>query len=292
VRILVAGAGYVGVELALRLAREGHDVLALRRSPPREALPDPNAARVRWLACDLADARRVGAVALEGVEALAYLVAADARDAAAYRRAYVDGLAQLLARLRAGSSLQRVLFASSTSVYAQDDGSWVDESSPAEPRDFSGLRVLEGEKVARSAGGHAVALRLGGIYGPGRTALLERVRVGAAELPRAPRYTNRIHRDDAARACAHLLTLPEPAPCYVGVDREPADQAEVLRWLADRLGSAPPPGHYDPAAAPTGKRCSSALLRGTGFTFAFPTYREGYAALIHDPRSGEPAAPG
>ena len=289
-RILVAGAGYVGMELARRLACEGHDVLALRRSPPREPAPDAVAARVRWLACDLADARRVGALALEGVEALAYLVAADARDDGAYRRAYVDGLAGLLARLRAGSSLERVLFASSTSVYAEDDGSWVDESSPAQPREFAGRRVLEGEAIARGAGRHAIALRLGGIYGPGRGALLARVRAGAAELPRAPHYTNRIHRDDAARACAHLLALPAPAPCYVGVDREPADQAEVLRWLAHRLGAPPPRGHHDPAAPPTGKRCSSARLCATSFTFAFPTYRDGYAALIDDPRSGDPPA--
>jgi nucleoside-diphosphate-sugar epimerase len=278
VRILVAGAGYVGAELARRLASAGHDVVALRRSPRRET-SGASSQRVRWIACDLTDARALAALALEGVDALAYLVAADARDDAAYRRAYVDGLAHLLARLGAASSLQRVLFASSTSVYAQDDGSWVDESSPAEPRDFTGRRVLEGEAIARAAD-VAVALRLGGIYGPGRTALLERVRRGAAPLPRAPHYTNRIHRDDAARACAHLLALERPDPRYVGVDREPADQAELLRWLAQRLGAPPPTGQHDPGAPPSGKRCSSARLRATGFEFEFPSYREGYEALL------------
>lgn len=274
-RVLVAGAGYVGAQLVRLLADAGHDVLALRRSP--QAAAD---SRVRWLACDLADARALAALPLAGVEALAYLVAADARDEAAYQRAYVDGLASLLARLRAESALKRVLFASSTSVYAQDDGSWVDESSPTEPLDFPGQRVLEGEGVARGAGCTAIALRLGGIYGPGRTALLERVRRGGARLPSAPHFTNRIHRDDAARACAHLLALPAPASCYVGVDCEPADQADVMRWIAARAGAQPPRGAYDASGAPSGKRCSSARLRASGFTFTHPSYREGYSALL------------
>jgi nucleoside-diphosphate-sugar epimerase len=279
VRVLVAGAGYVGAELARELAQAGHSVLALRRTPQAAAV-SPGSARVRWLACDLGDANAVGALALEGVDALAYLVGAAAHDDAAYRRAYVDGLATLLARLSAHGSLRRVLFASSTSVYAQDDGRWVSESSPTEPREFSGRRVLEGEAVARGAGCVAVALRFGGIYGPGRASLLERLRRGEARLPRAPHYTNRIHRDDAARACAHLLALPAPAGRYVGVDHEPADSADVLRWLAARLGAASPAGSYDASAAPSGKRGDSALLRASGFEFRFPSYREGYGGLL------------
>jgi len=277
-RVLVAGAGYVGAELAARLAREGHEVLALRRSPP----PASARERVQWLACDLGDARAVAALPLADVEALAYLVAADARDDAAYRRAYVDGLRGLLGDLRARGALRRVLFASSTSVYAQGDGSWIDEASLAEPREFSGRRVREGEDVAQSAGCTAIALRLGGIYGPGRASLIERVRAGAEALPRAPHYTNRIHRDDAARACAHLLALERPAARYLGVDAEPADRADVLRWLAARLGAPAPRGVFDPNGEPTGKRCSSASLRATGFDLAFPSYREGYAALLDE----------
>lgn len=278
-RVLVAGAGYVGSELARRLAEAGHDVLALRRGPPPA---EPRHASVRWLACDLRDPRSLAALPAEGVEALAYLVAPDTRDDAAYRATYVDALRGLLARLRMGSSLRRVLFASSTSVYAQDDASWVDEDSPAQPEHFTGRRVLEGEDALRRGAGEAIALRLGGIYGPGRESLIARVRSGAAQLPGSPRYTNRIHRDDAARACAHLLVLRAPASCYLGVDREPADQRDVLRWLAARTGAPTPrgPGPDAAGAAPRGKRCRSDRLVASGYSFAFPTYREGYAALI------------
>lgn len=280
-RVLIAGAGYVGAELAARLASARHEVLALRRSPPRTEAQTV-APRVRWLACDLSDANALSSLGLEGVEALAYLVAADTRDDAAYRRAYVDGLANVLACLRPGRSLRRVLFVSSTSVYAQDDGSWLDEASPARPAHFAGRRVLAGEAIAREAGCESVALRLGGIYGPGRTSLIERVRRGQAQLASAPHYTNRIHRDDAARACAHLLAHPAPEPCYVGVDREPTDQARVLRWLATRLRVAPPSGDYDASAAPSGKRCRSDRLDASGFSFAYPTFREGYESLIDE----------
>lgn len=281
-RVLVAGAGYVGAELARRLAAAGHEVLALRRTPP----PGAAAPGVRWIAADLARPETLRAAPLAGVEALAYLVAADARDDASYRAAYVEGLAALLARLRGDGALRRVVYASSTSVYAQDDGSDVDERSPAEPREFAGRRVLEGERVAQAAGCEAVALRLGGIYGPGRGVLLARVREGRAELPLAPHFTNRIHRDDAAAAFAHLLALDRPESCYVGVDAEPAEQAELLRWLAARVGAPAPRGAHDAAAAPTGKRCRSQRLRASGFAFAYPSYREGYAALIAAERAG------
>lgn len=279
-RVLVAGAGYVGAELARRLAAAGHEVLALRRSAPPAGAPA--APSLCWLAADLTSARALAALPLAGVEALAYLVAADAREDAAYRRAYVDGVATLLARLQGAGELRRVVYASSTSVYAQDDGDWVDEASPAEPASFTGRRVLEGEATARTAGCESVALRLGGIYGPGRDSLLERVRAGKAELPGAPHFTNRIHRDDAAAAMAHLLALPRPAGCYVGVDCAPADRAEVLRFLAAEQGAPEPRGDYDPARPATGKRCRSDALRASGFAFAYPTYREGYAALLRE----------
>jgi nucleoside-diphosphate-sugar epimerase len=93
-----------------------------------------------------------------------------------------------------------------------------------------------------------------------------------------PRYTNRIHRDDAAGALAHLLSLPRPAPVYVGVDCEPASEAELHRWLAARVG-APPPGSRDAPEEGSGKRCSNRLLLASGYRFRFPTFREGYGAL-------------
>jgi nucleoside-diphosphate-sugar epimerase len=153
--------------------------------------------------------------------------------------------------------------------------------------------MLEAEAVLAASGFSAVSLRLGGIYGPGRTRLVESVRSGRAALRAgAPRFGNRIHRDDAAGALAHLATLALAgralAPLYLGVDDEPSDEAVVLRWIASQLG-VPEPTMRDGEAAPrardanrpaSNKRCSNARLRATGYRFCFPTFREGYAAAI------------
>ena len=139
-------------------------------------------------------------------------------------------------------------------------------------------------------------LRLGGIYGPGRTRLIDQVRGGSAVIPAESRFTNRIHRDDAAAAIVHLcLMAAEPAPVYLGVDNEPAELGEVLRFLAGELG-LPEPGRAEPASGVRGgsggttgggepsrggnKRVSNALLRGTGFEFEYPSFREGYRAIL------------
>ena len=117
--------------------------------------------------------------------------------------------------------------------------------------------------------------------------MLDRVRSAAAVYrPGTPRYTNRIHRDDAVGALEHLMGLEAPAPLYVTVDEDPAEEAVVLRWLAGALG-APEPRAEKESEAPAGrvvtsKRCRNDLLLGTGYTFRYPSFREGYAALVSE----------
>jgi nucleoside-diphosphate-sugar epimerase len=272
-RALIAGAGYVGAALAVELIARGYEVFVLRRS---DAPPPPGARALR------ADLTAPGALdALPEAELVVYTAAADERSDAAYRRAYVDGVARLIEALaRAAAPPLRLLFTSSTAVYGQHGGEWVDEASETEPADFAGRRLLEGEALVRGAPFPGTVLRLGGIYGPGRASLVERARSGAAG---GPAYTNRIHRDDAAGALAHLGQLPAAADCYVGVDCEPATEADVLAGLARRLGvaTAAPGGEARaPRRARGSKRCSNARLLASGYRFRYPTWREGYEALL------------
>ncbi|MDE0331604.1 MAG: sugar nucleotide-binding protein, partial [Nitrospinae bacterium] len=173
----------------------------------------------------------------------------------------------------------------STAVYAQTDGRRVDEESPTQPTHYSGRILLEGECALLESGHPATILRLSGIYGPGRTRLIDSVRAGKAEVQGGPpRYTNRIHRDDCAGALAHLMKMDAPDEIYVGVDDDPADRRKVLIWLADRLG-VPQPRETGAAETPsaraaTNKRCSNARLKATGYRFLHPSYREGYAEMI------------
>ncbi len=274
-RVLIAGCGYVGSALAARLADEGHEVWGMRRNP--DALP----AGVRPLAADLSDPETLGLLP-SGLTTVFYTVAADGGSDDEYRAAYVDGPRNLLAALVArGERPRRVIFTSSTSVYGQSAGEWVDEDSPTEPEGFGGRRMLEGEAVVRGGPFPGVVLRLAGIYGPGRTSYIDRVRSGAAECPAETTYTNRIHRDDCAGALRHLMLLDDPHPIYLGVDRAPADSCEVLHWLADTLG-LPAPRH---AVTSSTRRRSNKRVRGdrlvaSGYELAYPTYREGFAALL------------
>lgn len=280
-RVLIAGCGDVGSRLGGLLARRGHGVWGLRRHP--ENLPEG----IEPLAADLTDPVTLQDLPPD-LDLVFYTAAAEGRSDEAYRQAYVDGVRHLLEALQeAGQTPQRILFTSSTGVYGQRDGSWVDETSPTEPESFTGRRVLEGEELLAQGPFPAVSLRLGGIYGPGRTRLLDRVRRGEATCPEGPPiYTNRIHSEDAAAALVHLGFLGTVESCYVGVDRRPADLCEVLRFLARRL-EAPPPRTVPAESTDIrrgSKRCSSRRLFDSGFRFVYPTYREGYAEMIENLR--------
>jgi nucleoside-diphosphate-sugar epimerase len=287
-RILIAGCGDVGTALGLALAADGDEVVGLRRHP--EGLPAP----ILGVAGDLVTGDGV-ADAAEGVNALVYAAAADRFSDDAYRRTYVDGLANVLAALRAARApLEHVLFTSSTAVYAQSDGGWVDETSPTEPQGFSGRTLLEAEELLARSGIPATVLRLAGIYGPGRTRLIEEVRSGAVTVDDgAPVFANRIHVADCAGAIRHLLRLPSSSGIWLGVDHDPCERGVVLDWLADRMG-APRPRRVTGAVRERGgnKRCSNAKLVRSGYVFRHPSFRDGYGELVSPaPQSADSSSP-
>jgi nucleoside-diphosphate-sugar epimerase len=276
--ILLAGCGDLGTEAGLRFHALGHRVVGWRRSPAK--LP----AAIEGAAADL------GAPNLprvpEDTTAVVIAVAADSPSEEAYRAAYLDGVRHVLdAMERDGVEPERVLFVSSTAVYGDAGGGWVDENTPPAPGGFSGRVLVEAEQLLQArfngTGTTATSLRLGGIYGPGRTRLIDQVRGGSAVIPEDVRYTNRIHRDDAAAAIVHLATMPaQPAGIYVGVDNHPADLGTVLRFLAAEMGLPEPPvGDAGPARGGN-KRCRNERLRSTGFDFTFPSFREGYRDIL------------
>ena len=235
-RCLIAGCGYVGEALALRLASEGHTVFGLRR---RVLHPLPGVTPVE---ADLGVPASLACLP-DALDFIFYLASPGGAEDALYRSAYVDGQRHLYEALaQRGQRPRRVLFASSTAVYGQHAGEWLDESSPTEPLDFRGRRLLEAEALlARAPFIPGIAVRFGGIYGPRRSSLIESVRSGRAVVRAgAPHYTNRIHRDDCVGVLRHLMQLEVPEALYLGVDCEPADEAVVLRWLAGALGAPEP----------------------------------------------------
>ena len=279
--VLIVGCGYVGVALGVALAAEGHLVRGMRRNP--ESLPES----IKPLRADIHD-KDLGNLLPHGLDFVFYTLSSGGGGEAGYRAAYAEGPRNLLEALdKKGARPRRIFFTSSTAVYAQTDGGRVDEESPALPAHYSGHILLEGERAFLESGHPATILRLSGIYGPGRTRLIDAVRSGEAFVHEGPpRFTNRIHRDDCAGALVHLMKMDEPDEIYVGVDDEPADRREVLNWLAERLGAPQPReaagGEAPSARAATNKRCSNARLKATGYRFLYPSYREGYAEMIAD----------
>lgn len=272
--VLIAGCGDLGTEAGLRFAAAGHEVFGIRRSP--EKLPP----QIRGVKADLSSG--MPGLPVEA-DILVIALAADASTEDAYRAAYVDGLRNVLDGVdRQASPPRRILFVSSTAVYPDAGGAVVDENTPTEPTRFSGKILLEAERLLLDRAENAsTVLRLGGIYGPGRTRLIDQVRSGKAMIPGQPKHTNRIHRDDAAAMMVHLATMEaQPEPVYLGVDDESAELGDVLRFLAQELRLPEPLVGPASDGGAGDKRCSNTRLRSTGFEFTYPTFREGYRAIL------------
>ncbi|MEM9290799.1 MAG: NAD-dependent epimerase/dehydratase family protein [Acidobacteriota bacterium] len=276
-RVLIAGYGYIGSELGLLLAQAGWRVWALRRGAV-----EPQHSSIHPLQANLLEPSQLGE--LPAVDAVVYLISADRFDEEAYLRAYRDAAINLHSALEACGQRPPWLYASSTGVYGTQDGSWVDEDSAPAPTSTTGRALLRAEEAISRRVERLSIVRFGGLYGPGRTRLIDQVRRGegfCVEGP--PRYTNRLHRRDAAGFLAHLLTLEESRrqPLYLGVDEEPADRCEVLRFLADALGVDAPAHRVAQEPAPRGnKRCRNRRLVGSGFRYRYPSFRQGYSELI------------
>jgi len=222
----------------------------------------------------------------DSVETIYYTAAPGSGDEASYREIYVDGLRCLLGHLgNVSHRVRRLVVTSSTGVYHQNDGSWVDENSPTHPTRETARRILDGESLLSESNLETISLRLSGIYGPGRTRLIRSVASGdATYVDGQPHYTNRIHQEDCAGALIHLMGIPSPAPVYIGVDYDTAERYEMLSWIADQIGVARPKPISTEAASPrlrhANKRCRNTLLSGSGYTFKYRSYTDGYSPML------------
>ena len=288
--LLIAGCGYVGESLARRAMTAGWEALGITRSATSaESL---RAGGVECIAADLTDRQDLSDIArkIEGREFSVVHCAAGGKGGGidTYRQVYFTGM-QLI--LETFPQARRVLFTSSSSVYAQIDGSVVTEDSLAEPGRGTGQILRETEDLARAAGG--CVLRLAGLYGPGRSVLLRNFLEGKStvavrtETPATPdgRWVNQIHRDDAAGAMLHLLaTVPDAkyrGALYNAADSTPLLQRTLYQALSARLDLPMPPDAPPDTGRKRGwthKQVSNSLLRSAGWEPRFPSWLD---ALDH-----------
>ncbi|MDN3522814.1 SDR family oxidoreductase [Halomonas ramblicola] len=277
---LILGCGDIGMALGKRLQEAGQGVIGARRNP--KALEGSG---LEAVAADFADAASL--TTLPDADILVYVVSADRFEEAAYRAAYPEGLQAVLAEFAARERAPRhVFFVSSTSVYAQQAGETVDETSLTEPTGFSGQLMREAEDVLLAHELPGTVVRFSGIYGPGRDRLIRQVGEGRIAPPSPAMHTNRIHRDDCAGVLAHLigrvLDGEGVEDLYLASDCEPAPLHEVMSWLARQLKVEASETIQSPLRRRASKRCDNARLLASGYVFRYPSYREGYAQVLRE----------
>ena len=281
--VLILGCGYLGRRAADLWRGAGHAVSILTRSAARAAA----LRQAGWqpYVGDVLDADSLAA--LPDADVLLYAVGYDRGAGVDKRQVYVEGLRHALETV--GRRAGRILYVSSSSVYGQAAGEWIDETSPTVPGTEGGEICLAAEQVLREFSngfaGPCCVLRLTGIYGPGRLlAKTETLRQGLPLSGSPDAWLNLIHVADAARICVTAAGHPQPEPLYLVTDDRPVQRGEYYAELA-RLLDAPPP-RFDPAETPRhgqglNKRCRNALLKASlGIALTYPTIQEGLPASL------------
>ncbi|MEP5765824.1 MAG: SDR family NAD(P)-dependent oxidoreductase [Halieaceae bacterium] len=269
--VCLIGCGDIGTGLALQLRERGHRPLALRRNTG--ALP----AELPSLSLDYSEPSQLQQLNDVACDVAVLTPTPAGRGEAGYRAGYLQPVENLLAQWQQQAP-RDILYVSSTRVYGDRGGDWVDESSALQPDDACAEILCETEARLRDSHHRVTIVRFAGIYGRWPSRLLQRIAAGEICQAQPPRFSNRIHRLDCIGFLDHLIDLPDRGPLYLGVDDEPALQFEVESWLAAQLGVAEPR-----ATAPlmsANRRCRNELLRQTGYRLRYPDYRAGYSAMM------------
>lgn len=281
-KTLIVGTGYLGKGVARLLADRGDRVFGTTRSLGRAI--ELSRLGIEAVVSDVMVPESLAR--LPEVDRVLYCVGFDRSKGLPIRTVYVDGLRHALGHLvdRAG----RFVYAGSTGVYGQDDGGWVDEDSPTEPRSESGRACLEAEEVVRSYELlPSTVLRFSGLYGPGRIMRREGLLNGEPIVGDPDKYLNLIHIDDAARVAVAAMDADLMAPLYVVSDDRPAPRREFYELAARALGApAPrfePPSPDSPKAGrdESNKRVSNARMKADlGVELIHPDIISGVPAAI------------
>jgi nucleoside-diphosphate-sugar epimerase len=288
-RALVVGGGYTGLRFAQALAAQGATVALTRRALPEPPAP---ARTLRWLALDSREAVVPEPGSLEGITHVLVTTPPDGSPG--------DGVLQALAPLLADLPLQWVGYLSTTGVYGDSGGAWVDETSPTVAGLGRSRARLEAEAAWLGSGLPVQSFRLPAIYGPGRSPFAA-LRRGESRLIHKPgQMFSRVHVDDIVGTLLHCMALaPELRPSLLNVaDDCPCPSSETLGFAAHLLGlKLPPVERYEGIAEgmsamarsfwSENRRASNRrLTQELGYRLRYPSYREGYRAVLAEEAGG------
>lgn len=277
-KILIVGCGALGRTLAVNLTAAGHAVTGLKRTPSAA-----NHDNFQYCYADITQPLELINLDTD-FEFIFFIVAPDSRNENSYSEIYEHGLENVLNKFVQANSSAPWIFVSSTSVYGQSRGEWVDEGSPTIPEKLTSAKILNAEQKLVKLNPKNVIVRFSGIYGPGREYLLRMAKQSPAIQQNPPYYTNRIHQDDCVNVLQFLLEQQllgrKLEQCYLASDNDPAPLWDVVSWLAEHLGSHPPVPKEVAVDCDLNKRCKNKKLIDLGYAFRYPDYKAGYSGLI------------
>ncbi len=279
-KILIVGCGSIGGQLAFELIAKGHTVVALKRHPPPIALED-----LIYFEADVTELTSLKELPVD-FEVVYFIVSPDGRTADSYQAVYERGINNLLEVFSSGGSSPRWIFVSSTSVYGQTQGEWVDEQTIAQPDSITSHFIRQGEIRLIDASVHNIVVRFSGIYGPGREYLL-RIAHQIPSIQQYPSYyTNRIHQQDCVGVLLFILESHLAGSVmdsyYIASDDDPAPMWEVMNWLAQQLNILGPTVKVVQQDVIQNKRCNNQRLKKLGYEFQYSDYKSGYNALLEE----------
>jgi nucleoside-diphosphate-sugar epimerase len=277
-KILIVGCGSIGTQLAEVLTTKGHQVVGLKRNPPVTK-------GMEYFKADISSVNALKDLPLD-FDFVFFILSPDCRNEESYGAIYKTGLNNILEHFAKSHTKPLWFFVSSTSVYGQIHGEWVDENSCAFPENITSqlIRLAEQRLIALST--NHVIVRFSGIYGPGREYLLRMANQSSAPAIQKtpPYYTNRIHQADCVGVLVFLLDCRLAGivldSCYLASDDDPAPTWDVMSWLAQRLNCSLPSVKKMEQDAIMNKRCNNQRLKALGYQFKYSSFKEGYAELI------------
>jgi nucleoside-diphosphate-sugar epimerase len=277
-RKLVIGCGYLGLRVARRWLAHGDSVVALTRSDARaRSFQDSG---IEPVIGDVTEPTSLNA--FPEADTLLYAVGLDRSSGRSQRDVYVGGLENVLGHM--AGRVRRILYISSTSVYGQNSGEWVDEMSECRPESENGKICLDAENLLRDKAPDANVLRLAGIYGPGRlVARIESLRGGLVAEGNPEAWLNLIHIEDAVAAVLSCERRGLSGSTYVASDDHPCRRREYYSLLAWMAG-APQPRFESPSPAGLNKRCSNRRLHEElQVVLRFPRFNVGLPHALTTP---------
>ncbi len=279
-KILIVGWGDIGTRLGLRLLEKGHTVVGLRRKPRDIVHP-----QIKPFVADISSSEDLKSLDTD-FDQVFFMIAPDRRDEACYRAVYHLGLSHLFSHFSQEERPPHWIFISSTRVYGEMQGEWVDELTPVSPKDVTGQLLHQAENWVRENRSDNIIVRFSGIYGPDRRRLLSLTQERVPIQRDPPYYTNRIHQEDCAEVLAFLfearLAGKPLEQCYLVSDDVPVPMFKIISWIARQMKVSEVIEKPRAENKLQNKRCRNDRLKSLGYQLKYPSYREGYLPLLSE----------